>query len=80
LCGIFLINGRCLHADAGTATAATCDASYDFDPTTSAKNSAKTPPNEEGGYELSPLSRVFFGRGMNVVGANSRRAEVFWEL
>ncbi len=81
LCGIFVISGQCLHADAGTATAATRGASYDFDPTTSAKKSGMTPPNEKGGYRAKSAGpRAFFGRGMNVVGANSRRAEIVWRL
>jgi hypothetical protein len=33
---------------------------YDFDPTTSAKNSAKTPSNEKGGSGAKPVKpRVF---------------------
>src|SRR6266481_2551051 len=63
LCGIFLIGGRCLHADARTATAAASGSVYDFDPTTSAKNSAMSLPMKRAATELSPPGRVLFWEG-----------------
>jgi hypothetical protein len=51
----FLDWRRCLHADAPTATAAASGKAYDFDPTTSARNSAKTPSNEKSGYRAKPV-------------------------
>jgi hypothetical protein len=75
----FRIGAGCLHVNARFATLPADGNPYDFDPRTSAKNSAKTPPNEKGGCGAKPVRRVFCGRKY-VVCADSGRAEIVWRL
>jgi hypothetical protein len=76
----FRIGAGCLHVNPRFATSPGRVTAYDFDPTTPAKNSAKTPSNEKGGYQPSPLKLCVFWEGFDVVGADSGRAEIVWWL
>src|SRR5258708_7162301 len=55
LCGIFLIGGDVYTPTGRPQRWRQAAKAYDFDPRTSAGNSAKTPSNEKGGYRAKPV-------------------------